>query len=148
MKIPKGAEEAFPWEYVHLDDILVDLKLSPDTLEVPVPRYFKEDNQKQLEQRDRIMLGYMRQKHNTEVVFMDDQFTSALPSEDMTIEKAIEIIQRNERGRQGKERSALVRDLRDKERQGRMYEASAQVEMDVDIAASSACGRGRTTWLR
>jgi hypothetical protein len=27
---------------VHLDDILVDLKLTPDVLEVPVPRYFLE----------------------------------------------------------------------------------------------------------
>ena len=38
MRIPGGPEEAFPWEYVHLDDILVDLKLSPDMLEVPIPR--------------------------------------------------------------------------------------------------------------
>ena len=31
---PQGAlEENFPWEYVNLDDILVDLKLPPETLE-------------------------------------------------------------------------------------------------------------------
>jgi len=137
VRVPKGQEEAFPWEYVHLDDILVDLKLSPETLEVPVPRYFREDNLKQLEQRDRLALGYMRLKHNTDQIFMDDQFSSALPSDEMTLEKAIEVIQRNERGRQGKERAMLVKDLRDKEKQGRMYEASAQVEMDVDIAASN-----------
>jgi hypothetical protein len=28
---------------VQLDDLLVDLKLTPDVLEVPVPRYFVED---------------------------------------------------------------------------------------------------------
>ena len=27
LKIPQGPEEPFPWEYVHLDDILVDLKM-------------------------------------------------------------------------------------------------------------------------
>jgi hypothetical protein len=28
---------------VQLDDLLIDLKLTPDVLEVPVPRYFIED---------------------------------------------------------------------------------------------------------
>jgi hypothetical protein len=31
---------------VALDDVLVDLKLAPDELEVPVPRYFTEDRSK------------------------------------------------------------------------------------------------------
>jgi hypothetical protein len=31
---------------VHLDDVLVDLKLTPDVLEVPVPRYFIESRTK------------------------------------------------------------------------------------------------------
>lgn len=35
---PPVPEEAFPWVYVNLDDILVDLKLSPDTLDVTIPR--------------------------------------------------------------------------------------------------------------
>ena len=42
MRKPAPApEEPFPWEYVNLDDIIVDLKLRPETLEVSVPRYFK-----------------------------------------------------------------------------------------------------------
>jgi len=72
LRMPAGVESAFPWEYVHLDDILVDLKLSPDTLDVPVPRYFKEDNAKQLNQRDRLVSGYMRLKHNTDQFFLPD----------------------------------------------------------------------------
>lgn len=36
---PPAPEQAFPWDYVNLDDILVDLKLSPDTLDIAVPRY-------------------------------------------------------------------------------------------------------------
>ena len=63
--MPVGLEEAFPWEYVHLDDILVDLKLSPTTLEVPVPKYFKEEKMQQQEQRNRLVSGYMRLKHQT-----------------------------------------------------------------------------------
>jgi hypothetical protein len=30
-------------QYVNLDDILVDLKLTPDVLELPVPKYFIEE---------------------------------------------------------------------------------------------------------
>jgi hypothetical protein len=40
-KPPPAPEEPLPWEYVNLDDIIVDLKLRPETLEVQVPRYFK-----------------------------------------------------------------------------------------------------------
>lgn len=33
-------------EFVHLDDVLVDLKLSPEVIEIPVPHYFLEDRAK------------------------------------------------------------------------------------------------------
>lgn len=31
--------------YVHLDQLLFDLKYDPSIIEVPIPRYFKEDDQ-------------------------------------------------------------------------------------------------------
>lgn len=40
-------------DHINLDDILVDLKLSPDVLEVPVPKYFIEDRAKELDDRDK-----------------------------------------------------------------------------------------------
>ena len=30
--------------YVHLDSLLFDLKYDPSVIEIPVPRYFKEDD--------------------------------------------------------------------------------------------------------
>lgn len=30
--------------YVHLDQLLFDLKYDPSIIEIPVPRYFKEDD--------------------------------------------------------------------------------------------------------
>ena len=137
VKIPTGPEEAFPWEYVHLDDILVDLKLSPEMLEIPVPRYFREDIKRQIDQRDRIVLGYMRLKHNTDKMYITDNFDSAVVVENMTLERAIEIIQRNERGRQGNERAMLVKVMREKERQGRIFDSTVRVEMDHDLAATN-----------
>ena len=40
--------------YVNMDDILVDLKLPPDTLEVPVPQYFVEDKATYLRARNKV----------------------------------------------------------------------------------------------
>ena len=45
-------DKSFPWEYVNLDSVLVDLKLPPDTLEVPVPKYFREDSAEARKVRD------------------------------------------------------------------------------------------------
>jgi hypothetical protein len=137
MEDEQGREVMFPWEYVHLDEVLVDLKLSPDILEIPIPKYFKEDNQRQLSERDRIVAGYMRNQHNTEFIYLEND-VDMVSTEKMTLDKAIEVIQRNERGRQGLDRARLVRDLRDRERQGRMYDSSAaDVEMDVEVAATN-----------
>lgn len=44
----------FPWEYVNLDDILVDLKLPPAMLEVPIPKYYVEDRQEELKNRNKV----------------------------------------------------------------------------------------------
>ena len=137
VRIPQGPEEAFPWEYVHLDDILVDLKLSPEMLEIPVPKYFKEDIKSKIHQRDRIVSGYMRLKHNTDNFFVPDLYEASGAVDAMTLDKAIEIIQRNERGRQGFERASLVRHLREKERQGRIFDSAARTEMDSDLAATN-----------
>lgn len=51
--------------------------------------------------------------------------------------KALEIIQRNERGRQGKQRALLLKDLREEEKKRRIYDATDQLEMDPEIAAAN-----------
>ncbi len=33
-------------DFINLDETLVDLKLGPEVLEVPVPRFFREDRAK------------------------------------------------------------------------------------------------------
>lgn len=45
----------FPWEYVNLDDIIVDLKLPPAMLEVPVAKYYVEDRQEDLKNRNKVL---------------------------------------------------------------------------------------------
>eukprot|EP00297_Palpitomonas_bilix_P017871 CAMPEP_0113878750 /NCGR_PEP_ID=MMETSP0780_2-20120614/6859_1 /TAXON_ID=652834 /ORGANISM="Palpitomonas bilix" /LENGTH=161 /DNA_ID=CAMNT_0000865261 /DNA_START=105 /DNA_END=587 /DNA_ORIENTATION=- /assembly_acc=CAM_ASM_000599 len=48
-------------QYINLDDILVDLKLIPEILELPVPRYFTEDRRKVIEEREKLLEKLMEQ---------------------------------------------------------------------------------------
>ncbi len=65
-------ESNFPWEYVNLDDLLVDLKLPPSLLEVPVPKYFMEDHAAEIKKRDRLVRGYMELKLGVPALYVDD----------------------------------------------------------------------------
>ena len=131
---PGKPEKLFPWEYVNLDDILVDLKLPPETLEVPVPKYFKENSLAARRVRDKIVTGYTKVRHGVEKIMVEDD-ENGEPAVKMEMAQSIEIIQRNERGRQGKQRALLVKELREEEKRRRNYDAAAQLEMDPEIAA-------------
>ena len=61
----------------------MDLKLPPETLEVSVPRYFKEDETNDMRKRDRMVKGYMKLKLGVDEVFLgksqdDHRFTDVV----------------------------------------------------------------------
>lgn len=129
--------------YVHLDQLLFDLKYDPSIIEIPVPRYFKEDDKIRVEmafkekvdrstkkkkgkgkkkgkkgkkkkeeekpkeprsvkEKEFLIDKILEQVHQTadpEVEIVHDPFTL-----DMEIVSAIRLIQKNERGRQGRHR--------------------------------------------
>ena len=136
---PGAPQPPFPWEYVNLDDILQDLKLPPATMEVPVPRYFVEDNLSSLKHRDKIVQGYMKLKLGEETVPVEVRATGEAVAMEMTYEQAVEAIQRNERGRQGKQRASFVKDMRDDDKRKKSYVDSAtkDLETDPEIAAAN-----------
>jgi hypothetical protein len=146
-------ERSFPWEYVNLDDILVDLKLPPETLEVPVPQSFLDDQQEDLVRRERLVKGYMKLKHGVDSIQLDAikvaQAAIAGGVGVLSLDEAIAVIQRNERGRQGRQRGLLVQELREEERQRKLYEAAQGApEMDPDIAAANIQRMFRGFWSR
>ena len=75
VRVLDAKQPPFPWEYVNLDDILQDLKLPPTTMEVPVPRYYREDNLTALKQRNKLVAGYMRLKLGEEAVPVEKKAT-------------------------------------------------------------------------
>ena len=126
-------------EYIHLVDILVDLKLSTDALNIPIPTYFREDSAKHLEHRDKMISGYMLSNLNVEGVYIPDYLSALNTEETMSLDQAIEIIQRNERGRQGIARALKFKEVRDQERRSNMpFDGNSnESDIPVDLAATS-----------
>eukprot|EP00760_Papus_ankaliazontas_P021959 PhM_4_TR18775/c0_g1_i1/m.58845 len=140
--------------YVNFDDVLVDLKLTPESLEVPIPCYFLEDRQQELRARKEMMDAlYARYdidgqgpKDGTEAAAAPvveaqtaptNQAPDVLPPGEMTLDKAIFILQCNERGRQGRQRAKFMREIREQEdRMKNALESGSTMDQDPHKAAS------------
>eukprot|EP00955_Chlamydomonas_euryale_P054241 355754-Chlamydomonas_euryale.AAC.3 len=81
-------------DVVSMDDILVDLKLTPEVLEVPVPKYFIEDRAKELDDRDKFLEALV-EKYNVKTSQPDPIIKIGAP---LPEEEAVAILQKNERG--------------------------------------------------
>ena len=86
------------------NDILSDMKLIPDDIRIPAPRFIFEDAEKTIEEREKLLeeLGARD--------FLFGENLDIFPI--MSQEEAIKIIQLNERGRQGKMRAKYMADVR------------------------------------
>ena len=93
--------------FINLDDLLMDLKLDPDCLEIPIPRYFAEENRDYLEKRSQLVNKLFISNFNTDQPEEDEH--EEMFFLELNLENAVRIIQKNERGRQGRERLILVR---------------------------------------
>eukprot|EP00879_Flechtneria_rotunda_P018094 GHRR01018972.1.p1 GENE.GHRR01018972.1~~GHRR01018972.1.p1 ORF type:complete len:205 (+),score=75.06 GHRR01018972.1:101-715(+) len=100
-------------DFVQLDDLLVDLKLTPDALEIPVPRYFIEDRAKELNDREKFLQVLLEkyQQANQPLGGEASSTTSSSAKKEagmnavssgppLSLEEAVAVIIRNERGRQ------------------------------------------------
>ena len=93
--------------FVNLDDVLVDLKLTPDVLEVPVPKFFIEDQANLLDEREKYLDVLLK-----EAGIAPKPAAGAGPADTMTLESAIRVCQLNERGRQGRQRAKFMKEIR------------------------------------
>eukprot|EP00286_Rhodomonas_abbreviata_P017348 CAMPEP_0181334596 /NCGR_PEP_ID=MMETSP1101-20121128/26353_1 /TAXON_ID=46948 /ORGANISM="Rhodomonas abbreviata, Strain Caron Lab Isolate" /LENGTH=391 /DNA_ID=CAMNT_0023444601 /DNA_START=334 /DNA_END=1506 /DNA_ORIENTATION=+ len=117
-------------KFINFDDILVDLKLIPETLELPVPRYFVDERQKDLMLREKLV--------QTLIAARDADKDDVAPEGSekvMSTEDAIKVIQINERGRQGKQRARFMKEIRKQEELEKKLREMGQPETDPDSAA-------------
>ncbi|XP_051965417.1 dynein regulatory complex protein 11 isoform X1 [Xyrauchen texanus] len=106
-------------EYHYMDDVIQDLKLSPEDLEIPIPRYFICERNKVLQDRERMFTTVLTQMEAIE--------KPEPPVErKLTLERAIKIIQVAERARQGRLRAKFMKEIhKDSERQKKAKEEEA-----------------------
>lgn len=116
--------------YTLLDDILADVKLTPEDVEIPTPAFFRRENLKQLKERERVLDDY-----DAETLDPRLKPPEAEP-EKMTVEQAIRIVQIHERARQGRLRAKFMQDIRaQEERERRARENPNHVKLKPEQAA-------------
>ncbi|XP_063057574.1 dynein regulatory complex protein 11 [Engraulis encrasicolus] len=100
-------------EYHYMDDVVQDLKLTPEAIEIPIPRYFISERHKVLQDRAKMLNSIL---DSMGVVDKPKPKRDQL----LSVEEAIKVIQVAERARQGRLRAKFMREIqRDEERQRR-----------------------------
>jgi len=97
-------------EYQFFDDVLSDLKLTPDDIEIPIPKYFIVNNKQHLEERETLLASILNN--------IKENVKQSKPKK-MSEEQAIKLIQMNERARQGRLRAKFMREIRAEEERER-----------------------------
>merc|ERR1712055_1007037 len=82
-------------EFHYFDDVLSDLKLTPNDVEMPIPKYFINERSKALKEREKL-LGQILSKLGPQDKDGEKEEVK------MSVEDAIRLIQVHERARQGR----------------------------------------------
>uniref|UniRef100_A0A1I8J6F6 ATPase_AAA_core domain-containing protein n=1 Tax=Macrostomum lignano TaxID=282301 RepID=A0A1I8J6F6_9PLAT len=115
-------------EYHFFDDILSDLKLTPNDVEMPIPKYFVLEQEKTLRSRQDLMARVLERIGQSD--------PAKLSSESgMTVEEAVRLIRVHERARQGRLRAKFMREIRLRELKSRMRAAREAPEISEHDAA-------------
>ncbi|XP_010181012.1 PREDICTED: IQ and AAA domain-containing protein 1-like, partial [Mesitornis unicolor] len=90
-------------EFHYIHDILEDLKLLPQDIEVPIPKYFIKERLEVLQQREKILCQ----------ILVDSELQTQVgkPIQDVTSEEAIKTSQTAEQARQGHREAAFMKKI-------------------------------------
>ncbi|NWT02454.1 DRC11 protein, partial [Mionectes macconnelli] len=86
-------------ECQYLDDILMELNRPLEDIEIPIPKYFIEENLEVLQQREKTL----------DEILLNAGLQEQKPVEAMTLPEAIKLIQVAERARQGRSRAVFMK---------------------------------------
>ncbi|NXJ52366.1 DRC11 protein, partial [Spizaetus tyrannus] len=126
LEIKKEMVELENSEFHYIDNILEDLKLLPEDIEVPIPRYFIKEKLEVLQQREEIL----------DRILLDAGLQTQKPVKAMTFEEAIKMIQVAERARQGRCRAAFMKQIYLEEKRERQTKLQVQMGPSPDAAAT------------
>uniref|UniRef100_A0A8D0E7B9 IQ motif containing with AAA domain 1 n=1 Tax=Salvator merianae TaxID=96440 RepID=A0A8D0E7B9_SALMN len=128
-------------EYHYFDDILQDLKLLPESIEIPIPRYFIKEKLKVLKERERILAQIM-----FDAGILDEEPVSIF----MLLEEAVRVIQISERARQGRLRATFMKQIYLEEKRERLARLQGIKGPDLQAAAIyiQRVWRGHAQWRK
>ncbi|KAJ1187789.1 hypothetical protein NDU88_004559 [Pleurodeles waltl] len=115
-------------EFHYFDDILQDFKMSPQNLEIPIPKYFVKEKMKVLKDREKILAQILADAGM--------QVTETIkPEKAMSLEEAVRILQISERARQGRLRAKFMKEIHMEDKREKMARILGDHLLDPDIAA-------------
>ncbi|XP_075367334.1 dynein regulatory complex protein 11 [Mycteria americana] len=126
LEVKKEMVELENSEFHYIDNILEDLKLLPEDIEVPIPRYFIKEKVEVLQQREKIL----------DQILLNAGLQTQKPLKAMTFEEAIKIIQVAERARQGRCRAAFMKQIYLEEKRERQTKLQVRTGPNPDDAAT------------
>ncbi|XP_077011650.1 dynein regulatory complex protein 11 isoform X2 [Tamandua tetradactyla] len=91
-------------EYHYFDDILQDLKLAPQQLDIPIPKYFLKEKLEVIKGREKILAQILADSGL-------DSSTLKRSVKPIPFEEALKIIQISERARQGRLRALFMKQI-------------------------------------
>ncbi|XP_055069214.2 dynein regulatory complex protein 11 isoform X1 [Misgurnus anguillicaudatus] len=112
-------------EFHYFDDILQDFKMTPEDLEVPIPRYFVRERIRALKEREKMLTHILTSGGHQE--------NSTATVQAMSVERAVWLLQVSERARQGRLRAHFMKKIRQEEQRLQMDSSSI---VDPDLAAT------------
>ncbi|XP_040828416.1 dynein regulatory complex protein 11 isoform X2 [Ochotona curzoniae] len=115
-------------EFHYFDDILQDLKLAPQQLDIPIPRYFLKEKLEVIKGREKILAQILA---NSGLDAVDVKYTI----KSMPLEEAAKVIQIAERARQGRLRALFMKQIYLQEYRARQARLLGEKVVDVEAAA-------------
>uniref|UniRef100_A0AAR2IRL4 ATPase AAA-type core domain-containing protein n=1 Tax=Pygocentrus nattereri TaxID=42514 RepID=A0AAR2IRL4_PYGNA len=115
-------------EFHYFDDVLQDLKMTPEDLEVPIPRYFVRERMKALKEREKMLAHILAKKER-----LDQE---PIPVQTMSVERAVQLLQVSERARQGRLRAHFMKEIWQEEQRTRRRENYSPIASDPHLAAT------------
>nr|XP_033333762.1 dynein regulatory complex protein 11 isoform X2 [Megalopta genalis] len=104
-------------EYTYFDDILINLDITPQEIEIRLPRYFRRERSKEIMERRNFIESTLKSIDALDEVILPKQMSEL---------EAVKLIQAHERARQGRLRFQFMKEIR------KMKERSTvKPEMDI-----------------
>uniref|UniRef100_A0A2K6F036 IQ motif containing with AAA domain 1 n=1 Tax=Propithecus coquereli TaxID=379532 RepID=A0A2K6F036_PROCO len=115
-------------EFHYFDDLLQDLKLVPQQLDIPIPRYFLKEKLEVIKGREKILAQILAESG---LAATDPKYSV----KDIPLEEAVKLIQIAERARQGRLRALFMKQICMQEYRAKLSRALGEKVTDTRAAA-------------